>query len=472
MTAITGLARTAPLASSAPRSRRRSRAAWWNAGATAAIWATNLFVVALWVAGGGIEALAGWDAEAVTTLGRLTGLVASNLMLLQVLAMARIPLFERGLGRDAITRLHRLTGFWSFWLMLAHIVLIVVGYAMPVGENVFVQLWTLVVDYPGMLLATAATGLLIMVVATSIRRARRTFRYESWHLLHLYAYVGVFLALPHQLWTGADFLSSTAATVYWWTLWAAAAAAVLWFRIAVPLLRSRRHALVVSAIEPDGARGVRVRMRGRGLDRLDVRAGQFFVWRFLDGAGWSRGNPYSLAQAPDGRELVVSARIVGDGTRRLTGLRTGTRVLFEGAYGTLTADRRSGRKMLMIAAGAGVAPLVSLLQEDGGPAGDATLVVRESSDADAMCTEAISDLVRAGGLRHYRLVGPRASGGAWLPASHGAWKGADLIRYLAPDLEAYDVFVCGPGPWMKAVEHDLRTAGVARDRIHSESFTI
>ena len=46
-----------------------------------------------------------------------------------------------------------------------------------------------------------------MVVVTSIKAARRRLRYESWHLLHLYAYLGVGLALPHQLWTGQQFLA-------------------------------------------------------------------------------------------------------------------------------------------------------------------------------------------------------------------------------------------------------------------------
>ena len=49
---------------------------------------------------------------------------------------------------------------------------------------------------------------LVMVVVTSLRAARRRLRYESWHLLHLYAYLGVGLAPPHQVWTGADFIGS------------------------------------------------------------------------------------------------------------------------------------------------------------------------------------------------------------------------------------------------------------------------
>src|SRR5678809_184000 len=87
-----------------------------------------------------------------------------------------------------------------------------------------------------------------MVVVTSVRAARRRLRYESWHLLHLYAYLGIGLALPHQLWTGADFTSSAAATAYWWTFYAAGLAAVLVFRIGAPLWRSSRHQLRVHAV--------------------------------------------------------------------------------------------------------------------------------------------------------------------------------------------------------------------------------
>lgn len=206
-----------------PRARGTHRAQW-NIAATAVIWATSLFVAALWVAGGGVQSLLAGGGETLTTLGRITGLVSANLLLYQALLMARVPLFERGFGRDAITRMHRWVGFWSFWLLLAHIVLLVLGYAVTAGVNPLAQAWDFVWNYPGMLLATAGTALLVMIVATSIRRARRRLRYESWHLLHLYGYLGVGLAIAHMLWTGADFLTYPLATVYWWTLWALVAA--------------------------------------------------------------------------------------------------------------------------------------------------------------------------------------------------------------------------------------------------------
>src|SRR5262249_27576179 len=162
-----------------------------------------------------------------------------------------------------LARWHRLTGFSSFYLMLAHVVLITVGYAATAHANVFVELWNLIVTYPGMLLATAGTVALIMVVVTSLRAARRRFRYESWHLLHRSGYSGVGLALPHQLWTGTDFVGSRVSTVYWWTLYAAAAGAVFIYRIGLPLRRNWQHRLTVSHVVPEAPGLTSVYLRGR-----------------------------------------------------------------------------------------------------------------------------------------------------------------------------------------------------------------
>jgi DMSO/TMAO reductase YedYZ heme-binding membrane subunit len=214
------------------------------------VWCSMLVVVALWVAGGGVQGLAQAGAS-LTSLGRLTGLVASDLLLVQVLLMARIPLVERTFGQDELARRHRWVGFWSFSLVVVHIVAITVGYAAATPGGLWATIVDLVVNYPGMLLAVAGTVALVGVIVTSVRAARARLRYESWHLLHLYAYLGLGLALPHQLWTGKDFLTSPAATVYWWTLWAAAAASVLFWRVGQPLWRSLRHQLVVEQVRAE-----------------------------------------------------------------------------------------------------------------------------------------------------------------------------------------------------------------------------
>jgi len=443
---------------------------WWRDACGVFVWCSMLVVVALWVAGGGVHDLA-QASTGLTSIGRLTGLVASDLLLIQVLLMARIPLVEATYGQDELARRHRWVGFWSFNLMLVHVVAITLGYAATSPKGLWATIVDFVVNYPGMLLAVAGTVALVGVTITSIRAARARLRYESWHLLHLYAYLGVGFALPHQLWTGKEFLTSTLATVFWWTLWAAAAASVLIWRVGQPLWRSLRHQLVVEQVRAENDRVTTVVMRGRMLDRLPVRAGQFLQWRFLDGPGFMRAHPYSLSAAPDGRTLRITAAHLGDGSARLARLRPGTRVLFEGPYGRLHEGVRTRRKVLLMASGIGITPMRALLEELDQRPGDITVIYRTSSDQDRILVEELTGLAgrRQAGL--FIVTGRRAiRRSSWLP-EHAAHIGdVEALRQLVPDVAGHDVFICGSPGWMDAAERAVLRAGVPPECIHIERF--
>ena len=295
-----------------------------------------------------------------------------------------------------------------------------------------------------MLLATAGTAALVMVVVTSVRAARRRLRYESWHLLHLYAYLGVGLALPHQLWTGTDFVASPAARAYWWTLYAVALGAVLVFRLGLPLCRTLRHRLVVVRVVEEAPGVVSVYLRGRRLDRLPAQAGQFFVWRFLDGPGWTAATRTRCRP----RRTRTDAADHREGPRRRqppAGRRCGpgTRVLVEGPYGALTADRRTRPGATLLASGIGITPLRALLEEL--PARRATLVYRARTRPTWSCAPRSSALAAARGVRVVYLLGPRAADGRGCPRSWRHVGDAEALRQLVPDIAEQDVFVCGPG---------------------------
>ncbi|SDM85559.1 ferredoxin reductase family protein [Allokutzneria albata] len=420
-----------------------------------------LFVVVLWQGNGGLA-----QGGPVSALGRLSGLLASNLLLVQVLLMARIPLLERQFGQDRLARLHRLAGFTSFWLMITHIALITAGYAGDAGTGLLEQGWLLVTTYPGMLLAFAGAVALIAVVVLSVRAARRRLRYESWHLIHLYAYLGVGLALPHQLWTGSDFLDSPAATAYWWSAYLCTLAAVLVFRVGLPLWRSWRHKLRVVAVIPEAPDVVSVHMAGRGLDKLRARAGQFFLWRFLDGRGGSRANPFSLSAAPHQDRLRITVKNLGDGGARVATVRPGTRVLIEGPYGVVTSGKRTSDRPLLIAAGVGITAMRSLLEELAFQPGNVTLLYRVRSRAEAVFAGELEWFATNRGVKVSYLDGPR--GDSWLPRGYG--DDVESLYRMVPDLRERDVFLCGPAPWMENVVATLRSAGVDRARIHFERF--
>jgi predicted ferric reductase len=419
-----------------------------------------------WAAGGGLTDLSGW-ATGLTSLGRLTGLLASDLLLVQVLLMARIPAVERAVGQDRLARWHRLVGFTSFTGMLLHIALITWGYAAGSLAATPGTLWDLTTTYPGMLLALAGALCLVLVAVTSARAARSRLRYESWHLLHLYAYLGVGLALPHQLWTGQEFLTSTAATVYWWTLWAAAAAAILVWRVGLPLVRTLRHDLRVTSVVPEAPGVVSVYLTGRDLHRLPAVAGQFLVWRFRTGPGWSRAHPYSLSAAPDGRSLRITVRTAGDGSALASRLRPGVRAIIEGPYGRLSARPRTRRRIALIGAGVGVAPLRALAEDLPYAPGDAVLLHRAGEQP--LFAREFDVLAAERGLQVVWLPGHRRPD-SWLGADAGPLDDLALLRGWVPDIADRDVYVCGPPDWTAHLRRTLVAAGLPAAHLHVENF--
>jgi predicted ferric reductase len=435
--------------------------------AVLALWLGLLLITYWWVADGGVTDLAHW-VSGLTSVGRLSGLWAADLLLIQVLLMSRLPPLEHAFGRDRLARIHRVVGLLSFWLMITHIVLIIAGYASGQWAEVVSTIWDLITNYGGMLLAVAGAACLIMVVVTSVKAARRRLRYESWHLLHLYGYLGVGLALPHQLWTGQEFLHSPAATVYWWTLWAVAAAAIVVWRIWLPLWRSARYRLRVAGVVRESSDVVSVYLTGQRLDRLSLRAGQFINVRFLSQPGWTRANPFSLSMAPNGHTIRITAKALGEGSARLGHLRPGTRVLFEGPYGRLSSRVRTQRKVVLAGAGVGITPLRALAEGLEYAPGEAIMLQRYT--AEPLFARELEVLAAERGLHVLHLPGPRRTPTSVLgPAAQGMPELIALRRWI-PDLIERDVFLCGPSAWTEALERLVRSAGVPADRVHTESF--
>ncbi len=465
--AVPGSFAAAPVATGRASGRRARRDAVVRVGAEGLLWLALLLVTYWWAAGRGIQELTGW-AGALGSLGRLAGLTAAVLLLAQVAMMARVPLLESAFGQDRLARHHRLVGLTSFNLVLGHVVAITWGYAAGELTRTPATFWDLAVDYPGMLLAVAGTVCLCMVVVTSVKAARRSLRYESWHLLHLYAYLGVGLALPHQLWNGQDLVSSPARTVFWWTAWAAVAGAVLVWRAGLPVWRSARHRLRVAAVVEEAEGVSSVYLTGRRLDRLPVEAGQFLGWRFLRGPGWTRANPYSLSAAPDGRSLRITVQAVGDGSAAARVLRPGTRALVEGPYGRLSPRARTRRRVALIGAGVGITPLRALAEGLDYAPGEAVLLHRYTRDA--LFAGELDALIAERGLRVVRLPGRRRADGSWLGDGLPSVTDVDAVRAWVPDIAERDVYVCGPPAWTDLVVRDLRSAGVAQDQTHVETF--
>ena len=396
-----------------------------------------------------------------TFAGSLTGMAGTYLALIMVLLVSRIPFVEQTLGQDGLLRWHRRVAPWPISLLIAHALFITVGYAQAARTGIMHQVGVLLSQYPDMVTATAALGLMCLAGVISIRAIRRRLRRETWWAIHLGMYLALAISFAHVVVLGPAFVGHPLTQVVWAAVWAATAGLVLAYRVGLPAVRSLRLGLRVVEVRQEGPGVVSVICAGRNVDRLAVSGGQFFCWRFLARGMWWQAHPFSLSALPRPPYLRLTAKALGDYSASLARLRPGTRVVVEGPYGTFTRHARERQRALLIAAGIGVTALRALLEDlpsDSRPA----VILRAARPEDLVLAPEVRELVahKRGAL--HELVGSRERASVT----------AEVLRRLVPDLDRRDVYVCGPEGFVDDVVALVASLGVPGEAIHHEAFAL
>ena len=433
----------------------------------AVLWASAAAAVALYLAYGGAGKF-GTLADATTSIGIIAGLIGTDFILVMLVLAARIPVIDRTVGHDRAIAVHRLLGKPALYLLLAHTLLLLIGYGLASNVNLFAEIGPMLA-IPDMPLAFVGMGLLIVVVVTSLVAVRRRFSYEAWHLVHLLSYVAVLVALPHQLSVGGMLASGTFERAYWITLYILAFGAIATFRFAEPLVSSIRHRLRVSAIEQIAPGVVSITLSGRQLTSLRSAGGQFFVWRFWTGHTWWHSHPISLSSVPTEHSVRITVRNIGGGSDAITRVPVGTRVWFEGPYGVFTDAGRTAPKLAVAVAGIGITPVRAFLEDSDIRPGEATILLRASTDEETYLWDEVMELARTKGATVYTMVGKRARTGRRWMTEEDSRRGVTM-RSVFPDLQDSDLYVCGPTAWLDLVEADARALGVPQHQLHTERF--
>ena len=431
-----------------------------------AVGANTVLIVGMWVRHGGADGLTSATAQ-LTAAGQLTALLGTYAALVQIVLMTRSPWLEQLYGMDRLAHWHRWLGFSCTIAISAHVVFTTAGYALGDGRSFAAETWTLIATFPYVLMATVGTVFLIMVAVTSLRLARRRLRYETWHFIHLSAYLAIALSFGHVLAVGTDFSKDPVARGYWIALYALVVALILVFRVGHPVGLAIRHRLRVAEVVAEAPGVASVYVIGRNLDQLRARAGQYFTWRFFAGNGMWRAHPFSLSAAPNGEYLRLTVKRVGDGSADVHRLQPGTRVAVEGPYGLFTTLRRRHPRTLLIAGGIGITPVRALLEELPAGKGATVVLYRVSSWEQVIFRSELEDLAKAKQATLHYLVGQRGTGElAEDPLSPRA------LRRLVPDVVQREVFVCGPGGMMLELHQTLQEMGVPDSQIHYERFAL
>ena len=236
---------------------------------------------------------------------------------------------------------------------------------------------------------------------------------------------------------------------------------------------------VVTALRSVAPGVLTVVLAPRVASTVAFHAGQHVVVEFdVDGEPVQR--TYTLASPPTRPErLAITVKRAADGrvSRWLHdgGLQVGTEVRASPPDGSFTRQAHPAPAHLLVTAGTGITPALSMVRElhDLGEAADLVLVHAQARAADTPYAEELAWVARQLPRFRLHLVCREVSPGPFPARSVITGRvDAALLGRLVPDLRTREVLVCGPPSYRAAVRAAAVALGAAPARVHEESFLL
>jgi ferredoxin-NADP reductase len=181
----------------------------------------------------------------------------------------------------------------------------------------------------------------------------------------------------------------------------------------------------------------------------------------IDGARHARC--FSMSHAPRGDgllRLTIKRKDGGPVSNAAHALKVGDIVRLGQAQGAF-APHSVGSRLLLVGAGSGITPMMSILHglAEAGSTGDVVLLQCSRSSADLMFAEELQQLAARSPQLHVH---------AHATATDGRLDAATIAR-MVPDWNERETMLCGPDGFMQVVESMYAIAGLS-DRLQTESF--
>ncbi len=395
--------------------------------------------------------------------GKMVGLSAAVLLLLQVFSASRLHWLDRILGLNNLYAGHRVLAILALVLAVAH-PLLVLGPNGIFSLKPTMEFWP---EWLGVLLVITLAGTVIL----AIWREKLRLPFHLWWIGHrLVTPVLIVLLGIHTFNVSDTYASGPPRTLL---ILALALFALAWVRLRLLPLLARRSPLTVTGVAPVSRDAVRVEL---APDRGTLPAfvpGQFAFITFFSPALSREEHPFTIASSPLERgRLEMIVKKSGDWTEGADRLQKGNKASIQGPFGLFSiCAHPEAEGFVFIAGGVGITPFLSMLRTmvRAGDQRSATLLWSNKTRADVFLAEEIQEITQQ--LEHGRLeaVVTRETALEGQPQRLDRQGLEDLLPDWGP---ATHFFICGPQAMMDAVRGHLLDMGVGKARIHMERFKL
>jgi glycine betaine catabolism B len=206
--------------------------------------------------------------------------------------------------------------------------------------------------------------------------------------------------------------------------------------------------------------------------RFCAKPGQFLTFQWtIDGQRVTRS--YTISSSPVHENYVeITPKRMENGCVSVflnERAKPGLAVEASGPYGQFYFDETLHKSIVLIAAGSGITPMISMLCyiDDLELATPVTLLYCVRTAADIIFENELARLGRSLPNFKYEVCLSRP-GLTW--KGHSGRLTEEFVSEKVPDLDSHTFFLCGPKGFMDNARQILSTLGVNQDRILQESF--
>ena len=323
-------------------------------------------------------------------------------------------------------------------------------------------------------LLTGIIAWVVMMVWVLLAIFKDKLNYEAWRLTHVLGFVIIcVLATLHITSVGRHGQFDAQFNVLWWGLCTAVVLLVVYNQV-VKKSGLKKIPFTLTGITKISSRDWQLTLKANGSDDFKFEAGQF-IWINTSGSVYSMNeHPFSIASCKsDLPEISLIIRELGDYTSHLDRLCIGQDVYVDGPYGSMSLrDSEKASGIALIAGGAGIGPMLSLLKElaaknDPRPI---RLLYGNNDYQQMVLQEEIKSLEKTMPNFTQQLVCDQPTD---IPDVRQGVIAEDAIAESIDPGPAknWAVYLCGPSAMIASVRVSLKSLGIPAANIHYEQLS-
>lgn len=411
------------------------------------------------------------------------GLYSAVLVLLNTVAMMaffiqfplvgrlkHLPLFS---NIDWSMSRHKKVGKWLGIFFLLHPLLILAPRFLVSFDDGITSVVEAVTS-PQLLTGIIAWLVMILWVMTAVFKDKIKISYETWRLTHLLGFVMIcVLATLHITSVGRHGQFDEQFNILWWSLCAMAIGLVVYNQL-IKKVDLKQKPFKLTGLARISSRDWLLTLRNDSSQEFSFAAGQF-IWMNTSGSVHNmHEHPFSIASCnKDLPEIAMIIRELGDYTSQLDTLTIGQKVYVDGPYGSMSLrDSEKARGITLIAGGAGIGPMLSLLRElaanhDPRPI---RLLYGNKDYEQMVLQDEIKSLQKTMADFAQQLVCEN-------PTDHAEVRQGVIVQdYIAETIDPelakdWAVYFCGPPAMIASVKTSLRSLRIPDANIHYEQLS-